>query len=140
MEAAADRPAAAGFRYLRDPLFVLSVALYIVNRWILKSIWTDGFVHDHLNDLICIPFWVPIMLWAARRLGLRAHDGGPSAAEIVVPLLLWSVVFEVWLPHTESLRGRTVGDPADVLWYAVGALAAGGWWTFGAITSPPSGD
>ena len=38
------------FRYLRDPLFLLSVATYFSNRLFLKSIWKDGFVHEHLND------------------------------------------------------------------------------------------
>ncbi len=130
----AEEPAAVRFRYLRDPLFLGCVALYVVNRWILKSIWADGFVHDHLNDLICIPFWVPMMLWTARRLGLRAHDGAPTASEIVVPLVVWSFVFEVWLPHTEALRGRTVGDPADVLWYAIGSMIGVVWWHWRAWT------
>ena len=72
------------FLYLRDPLFLACVATYFVNRFVLKNIWHDGFVHAHLNDLICIPFWVPIMLFAQRTLRLRPDDHSPRPAEIII--------------------------------------------------------
>ena len=59
------------FGYLRDPLFLVCVAAYFLNRFVFKAVWQTGFVHEHLNDLICIPFWVPIMLFAQRKLRLR---------------------------------------------------------------------
>jgi hypothetical protein len=116
------------FRYLRDPLFLACVAIYAINRLILKQIWETGFVHEHLNDLICIPFWVPIMLWGERRLGLRRDDGPPDAIEIIVPLLLWSWVFELILPETEFFRHYCFADHRDVLYYSVGAIAAAVFW------------
>jgi len=116
------------FRYLRDRLFLLCFALYVVNRWGLKQVWHDGFLHEHLNDLICIPFWVPIMLWVQRRLGLRPHDAPPLAHEVVLPLVIWSFVFEVWLPTTSMFQGRSIGDPLDVLYYSLGALIAAIYW------------
>ena len=73
------------FLYLRDPLFLLCVGLYFVNRFILKQIWLSGFVHEHLNDLICIPFWLPIMLFVQRRLRLRDGDESPRPSEIMSP-------------------------------------------------------
>jgi hypothetical protein len=116
------------FLYLRDPLFLLCVATYFVNRWVLKSIWTSGFVHEHLNDLICIPFWVPIMIDAQRRLGLRSGDGRPEAGELIIPLVIWSWVFEIILPRTGILGDRCVADYLDVMHYALGALGAGLFW------------
>ena len=74
------------FLYLRDPLFLLCVLTYFVNRFVLKAIWTTGFIHEHLNDLICLPFWVPILLFAQRRVGLRDNDDPPRSAELVIPL------------------------------------------------------
>ena len=59
------------FKYLRDPLFVACVVAYLVNRFAIKPAVVGGFFHDHLNDLICIPVWVPVMLWGMRRAGLR---------------------------------------------------------------------
>ena len=118
------------FAYLRDPLFLICVALYFVNRWVLKAIFDGGFFQAYLNDLICIPFWVPIMLFGMARLGLRWTDGPPEAHEILIPLVLWSVIFEVWLPRTEVFRGFATADPIDILCYTVGALGATLFWQY----------
>jgi hypothetical protein len=116
------------FLYLRDPLFLACVATYFVNRLVLKAIWKTGFVHAHLNDLICIPFWVPIMLWGQRHFRLRRTDGPPDASEIIIPLIVWSWVFEVILPASGLLGELCVADHRDILWYSVGALGAGVFW------------
>jgi hypothetical protein len=128
------------FRYLRDPLFVACVVVYVVNRLVLKRVWTDRFVHEHLNDLICIPFWVPVMLWCLRRVGLRRHDGPPEVVEVIVPLVVWSWVFELLLPQTELFGGYCVADYRDILWYAAGALGAAlfWWWHYGLDDTRPS--
>jgi hypothetical protein len=116
------------FRYLADPLFLVCFVAYFVNRFGLKPHVGSAFLHDHFNDAICIPFWVPIMLWIQRRAGLRADDDPPRPSEIVIPLIVWSVTFEVWLPRTEAFRAWCTADPADVLAYAAGAMAAAVWW------------
>jgi hypothetical protein len=119
------------FRYLGDPLFLFCVGLYFVNRFIFKKIWLSGFAHEHLNDLICIPFWVPIMLFVQRRLGLRDGDDSPRPSEIIIPLIMWSWIFEVILPNTEWFRDYCVADYLDILSYTVGALGAAiiwRWW------------
>lgn len=118
------------FRYLRDPLFIACVALYFVNRLVVKRLIPDGFVHDHFNDLICIPFWVPIMLWLQRSVGLRPVPVIPSASEIFIPLVVWSLVFEFWLPATQTFSGYSTGDYRDIVWYTVGALLAACWWSW----------
>lgn len=116
------------FLYLRDPLFLFCLTTYVLNRVVLKAIWREGFVHEHLNDLICIPFWVPIMLFVQKKLGLRAGDASPRPRELVIPLIVWSWMFEVFLPQTSFLGGRFVADHVDVLFYALGALAAAIFW------------
>jgi len=116
------------FRYLRDPLFLACAAAYLVNRVILRRVWEGGFVHDHLNDLICLPVWVPVMLWVERRLGLRRHDGPPEALEVIIPLLAWSWLFEIALPKTEFFGRYCVADHRDILYYAAGALGAVFFW------------
>ncbi len=118
------------FLYLRDPLFLLCVVTYFVNRLVLKSIWDTGFVHEHLNDLICIPFWVPIMLSAQRRAGLRRTDDIPQPGEIIIPLVVWSWVFEIILPATALFGDRCVADYLDILWYSAGALIAAVFWNW----------
>lgn len=112
------------FKYLSDPLFMFCLALYAVNRWGLKHIFPSGFFHNHLNDLICIPFWVPIMLFAMRKLGARKDDAPPRASEVLIPLVLWSALFELILPNTALFRGLAIGDQNDIVCYALGACAA----------------
>jgi len=116
------------FRYLRDPLFVGSVIVYFVNRFLIKRLVVGGFVHDHLNDLICIPFWVPIMVFLLRRAGLRRDDDPPHADEILIPLVMWSAIFELYLPHVKYFERLALADYADIFYYALGALAASVFW------------
>lgn len=95
-------------------------------------------MHNHFNDLICIPFWTPLMVWVARGLGLRTHDRRPEGFELLIPLAIWTFVFEVWLPQTELFRGRAVGDFRDVLWYTVGTFAASLFWDWWYQPSRPA--
>jgi len=119
------------FLYLRDPLFLCCVLVYFVNRLIFKNVWPTGFVHEHLNDLICIPLWVPIMLWVERLLMLRPDDRPPDAIEVIVPLLVWSWVFEMILPGTEMFGRYCTADAWDIVYYSLGAVGAAiiwRWW------------
>ncbi len=116
------------YKYLRDPLFVFCLALYFVNRWVFKPWLPNTFSRCYLNDLICIPFWVPIMLYGMRRLHLRSDDAPPQSYEILIPLLVWSFLFEFWLPDTSVLGGRTIADHVDILFYTLGSLASALFW------------
>jgi hypothetical protein len=116
------------FAYLRDPLFLGSVLLYLANRLVLKPLLPNAFCHSYLNDLLCLPLWVPVMLWIMRRLSLRHHDRPPEAHEILVPLILWPVIFELVLPQAPGFTGLAISDYVDVLFHAAGGLLAAGFW------------
>lgn len=116
------------FRYLRDPLFLFAVAMFVANRFILEKIWSSGFVHNHVNDLLCVAFLVPVMLTLMKCCGLRRFDGPPRTAEIVIPILLWSLFFEVLLPLHPFWGQWAAADPADILCYWTGGLAAAMIW------------
>ena len=116
------------FAYLRDPLFLACFVAYWAHRWLAANGMSTSLLRRHLNDVMCIPFWLPMMLWANRRLGLRSHDRSPDAIEIVVPLLIWSALFEVIIPMQEVWHIPTVADPYDVLSYCIGAMAAAAFW------------
>jgi hypothetical protein len=118
------------FGYLRDPLFLACVLLYVVNRFWIKPNCNIIFFHAYLNDVICIPFTVPPMLWMLRCLRFRFHDAPPILAEIIIPLLMISWAFEIYLPNTSWFREVTVADPLDILAYTFGAIAAGLFWFF----------
>lgn len=116
------------FRYLRDSLFLTAFCLYWFNRLVLKPLVPHGFLHNHFNDLLCIPFFVPIVVFVARVCRLRDHDRPPQAHEVLLPLMVWSIMFELYLPQHPFWSQWVVGDPYDVLWYCVGAMVASTWW------------
>ena len=92
----------------------------------LKPRVHSAFLHDHFNDLLLIPCALPPLLLMQRWLRLREHDRMPTAGEIILYLVVWSILFE-WI-GPQIMPGRTVGDPWDVVAYAVGAILAGLWW------------
>jgi len=112
------------FRYLTDPVFMVCLGIYLVNKLVLKPLTTNSFVHGQVCDLICVPFWIPIMLFVMRRVGLRRHDSPPQAHEILIALLVWSWSFENYIPTTRLFIGRSIADHLDVLSYTIGAIVA----------------
>jgi len=116
------------FRYLADPLFLAAVVVYLVNRYVFEPYIARSFFSSYVNDLICIPFCVPIMVWAMRVTRVRRHDLPPTPSEILIPLLVWSVAFELIFPTVGPLVGWTFADPNDILCYAVGACVAAMFW------------
>jgi hypothetical protein len=48
-----------------------------------------------------------------------------------VPLVLWSIVFEIVLPPLGPFRGIAIANPVDVLCYAAGALVGAAFWRWG---------
>jgi len=116
------------FRYLADPLFLFCLILYFVNRWILKPYFPNDFSRDSLNDVICIPFWVPIMLFIMRKIRLRTDDVPPRGSEILIPLIFWSWFFEACLPFVPFFKHLATSDYQDILSYTEGALFSAVFW------------
>ncbi len=112
------------FKYLKDPLFLCCFCLYWINFWLEQFDASPRLLQSYLNDVICIPFWIPIMLWGQKQLGIRDHDSPPENLEIVIPLLMWAVLFEVVIPASHPPVIPAVADPNDVLCYCAGALIA----------------
>ena len=111
----------------RDALWLVSVALFVLNKWWIKPNFAGWFWHGSLNDVLCLPVWMPICVWVFAKLKLR-DNAPPRALEIAVCLLFWSWVFEVWLPQTDVFGKFSAGDPYDVLAYAVGGVVGWVWW------------
>lgn len=122
------------FGYALDPLCLLACAGYALNRWVLRPEgWASGpFMRGHFNDLLLIPAALPLLLWAQRKLGLRAIDSPPTWQEIGLHLVLWSVAAEAIAPHVWR---HATGDWFDVAAYTAGAVVAGCWWQ---LSSAPS--
>jgi len=122
----------ASFKYLKDRLFLVCVCLYFLNRFVVKPIMVGrtNFFSSYFNDLICIPFWLPIVLFVTRYVGLRGHDEPPDFLELVFYVVLWSTIFEYVAPSYGKYFNYPVGDPWDIVCYVIGSGIAGFFWNF----------
>ena len=127
------------FLYCLDRVCLAALAVYLCNRWIFKPLWGSAFpfLRDYLNDVLCIPLFLPPVLLVHRLLRLRRHDRPPTAFELLFHLAIWSVCFEVVAPALPQFF-RTTADPLDVAAYAVGAGVAGLVWGSWRRLAPPA--
>ena len=115
------------FRYLADPICVSSMVLYCLTRWLLKPHHIGGWlVHDYLNDLLCLPIFLPIILRVQRLLRLRTHDRPPTLLELLHNWLVFSILYELILPRLSMFR--STADPWDAAAYLTGGLLAYTFW------------
>lgn len=124
------RPRPARFWYCFDPICIASVVIYAVNRWYLKPHHIGGlFTIGYLNDLLCLPLFLPIILGVQRVIGLRRHDGFPRLWEVLQNWIIFSILFEVIIPRFPRYF-RSTADPLDAVAYLVGGIVAWGWWSW----------
>jgi hypothetical protein len=122
------------FRYGLDPIFLVALALYAVNRGLIKphlhaySPFFDG----HFDDTLLVPVALPVFLLVYRSLGLRPDNAPPRWWEIVLHLAIWSLFFKWFGP---VVLHRSVADPVDVACYAGGGLVAWLLWRWRAAGS-----
>jgi hypothetical protein len=113
------------FKYLSDPLFLLASVAYAINK--TSSLFANGSgrvrlsVASYLNDLLLVPVTIPIILFLSKTLRLRPQSSSPALLELVIPVLIGSIAFEVIGP---SVFGRGVSDPFDVVAYCFGGFAS----------------
>jgi hypothetical protein len=117
------------FGYGRDPLFLLSLAAYLLNRLVVKPRLHgySPFFHGHFDDCLLVPVALPVFLLVYRALGLRPDDAPPRFWEMGWHVLVWSVFFKWFGP---VVLHRSVADPVDVACYAGGGVAAWLVWNF----------
>jgi hypothetical protein len=103
------------------------MVIYVLNRWVLKPHHLGGwFVHDYLNDLLCLPIFLPIILRLQSALRIRRHHRPPTLLEVIHNWIIFSIVFEVALPRLSAFN--SVADPMDCVAYLVGGIAAYLFW------------
>lgn len=119
---------ARGFRYIADPICIGLLLIYALNRWLLKPHGIGGaFTQGYLNDVLCLPLFLPMILKVQRLLRIRNHDGPPRVWEILQHWVIFSVLFEIVLPQYPQYF-RTTADEMDVVAYLAGGLIAWAWW------------
>jgi hypothetical protein len=121
--AALPRSHGGNFRYALDPVFLVALGIYIVNRAIIKPHLHpySPFFHGHLDDSLLVPVALPIFLLVYRLLGLRPDNAPPRWWEIAAHLLVWSIFFKWFGP---VVLHQSVTDPVDVACYAAGGIVA----------------
>lgn len=123
------------FQYFADPVCIAALAIYTASRFYLKPAHVGGWlVHDYLNDFLCLPLFLPMILQVQRWLRIRRDDGYPRAWEIAQHWAIFSIMFEIVLPRFPATF-HTVADPWDVVAYLLGGLTAWGCWRIAAVAS-----
>lgn len=115
------------FRYALDPVFLGALAVYVVNRALIKPHLRaySPFFHGHLDDILLVPVALPVFLLVYRLLGLRPDNAPPRGWEIAAHLAVWSLFFKWFGP---VVLHQSVADPVDVACYVGGGLAAWALW------------
>jgi hypothetical protein len=121
------------FRYWRDPVFLISVAVYALNRFCVKPHLHhySPLFHGHLDDILTTPVALPIYLLVYRWIGLRPDDLPPRSWEIGLHVAVWIVFFEWFGPLILHVG---VYDPMDDWSIAGGAVVAWALWQRGWLT------
>ncbi len=120
------------FRYLADPMCIAALGLYALNRFVLKPHHIGGwFTHGYLNDVLCLPLFVPIILYIEHVIRLRRHAGFPRVWETVQCWAAFALVFQVVIPRFPKTF-IAAGDPWDILAYLAGGILAGCYWAMAA--------
>jgi hypothetical protein len=108
------------FGYWRDPVFLVCLAVYVVNRLLIKPSLHhySPLFHGHLNDTLTVPVALPIYLFVYRKIGFRPDDEPPRWWEVLLHAIVWDVFFEWFGPR---VLHHGVYDPIDI-----GCLLGGG--------------
>ena len=121
------------FGYWLDPLFLITLAIYAINRMVIKPNLHhySPLFHGHLDDTLTVPVALPIFLLVYRWIGFRPDDEPPRWWEVALHVAVWIVFFE-WFGPLVLHHG--VADPIDSWCIAGGGLVAWAIWTSNALT------
>ncbi|MCE0483673.1 MAG: hypothetical protein LV479_05490 [Methylacidiphilales bacterium] len=122
------------FDYARDPVFLCCLAIYVINRLIIKPhLHTySPFFHGHLDDSLTVPVALPLYLLAYRWLGLRPDDAPPRWWEVGLHLAVWIFFFK-WFGPVILHHGAP--DPVDAWAMLIGGAVAWALWQRNPIAS-----
>jgi len=111
------------FRYWRDPVFLVSLGAYVINRMLIKPSLHhySPLFHGHLDDTLTVPVVLPIYLLVYRWIRLRPDDEPPRWWEVALHLAVWEIFFKWYGPF---VLHRAVYDPVDIGCIALGGVIA----------------
>jgi hypothetical protein len=111
------------FGYWLDPLFLISLVIYTVNRLVIKPSLHhySPLFHGHLDDSLTVPVALPVFLLVYRWIGFRPDDEPPRWWEVALHVAVWIIFFKSFGP---VVLHRGVADPIDSWCIAGGGLFA----------------
>lgn len=127
---------------MRDPVFVVALLLCLTTRFALKPLIDHWFVHEYLNDMLCLPLFLPVILQVQAWLRIRPREAMPTLLEVLHNGIVFTAVFELLLPRLTMFD--SVADPWDAVAYLAGGFVAYAFWNFRAspcavnVASPES--
>jgi hypothetical protein len=101
-------------------LALVAALLYFINSWFLISRYNEiNFLRDHLGDMLALPVYLPLTLYLAMRLDIVKSSFKFSAVHVLISTILFSLIFEGFLP---SFVESSTRDPMDGLAYLMGGV------------------
>lgn len=114
------------YRLSRRDIYLpaLTALLFVLNQFYVRNYVAPAFLRNYFDDLLCMPL---VLSWAKLILNLLPLKNVPRRIPlyfILTALLLFSVYFELLLPHFH--KGFTA-DLLDVAAYAAGCILFSLW-------------
>lgn len=104
----------------KNPIFIFASVAFWVNQYLEKSLGVFvPIYHSYGDDLMAMPVVFGICLQAMRWWHPSGEGLTFTRKQVLIGLVYFSVVFEVFLPLISS---NYTADPLDVLCYAIGSL------------------
>ena len=117
------------FQYIADPICIACLIIYPINRFFLKPHHIGGwFTHGYLNDVMCLPLFVPMILYVEHLLGIRRHRDFPRLWEVFQAFVAFTIVFQAITPRFPRTF-TSAGDPWDILAYFAGGAIGYFYWS-----------
>jgi hypothetical protein len=104
---------------LKDPVFLLFCTLFTGNKMLEINGVFIPFVHAYMDDLICLPVILNIILFLFRKFIYPDDQYCFPLFFILSALLMFSLAFEVLLPLRSDAY---TADPWDILAYSLGGI------------------
>jgi len=100
-------------------LYGFLVFLYLVIRYLRRIHQIIPFVNSYLNDILCLPIILGLVLFIIRKWVIRNPDYYFSIYHILFTAVVFSLYFEWYLPQRDF---RFTSDFFDVLAYFSGGI------------------
>jgi hypothetical protein len=121
------------YKYYRDPVFVISIISYSINKLLLIShrSFESSFMKNYFNDIFVVPCLLPILIYCIARMKLRNKYSGPLLIEIFLFVSVISLTCEILGPF---FLNKGVYDPNDIIAYLLGGMISWFIWRYSVVS------